>query len=161
MSGLNKVQLIGHLGRDPESRALNSGGHVVSFSLATSETWRDKTTGERRENTQWHNIVIFNENIGKIAEQYLKKGSQCYIEGALQTRSYTDRDGVERKTTEVVLKQFNGELMLLDKQQRQAPSPDDYGATRTASHRDAIDDPRMRTGGSRSTSDLIDDDIPF
>ncbi|MGB6919549.1 MAG: single-stranded DNA-binding protein, partial [Methylovirgula sp.] len=111
MSGsVNKVILIGNLGRDPEVRRLNSGDSVVSFSLATTDSWRDKATGERKERTEWHNVVIYNENLGKIAEQYCKKGSKIYIEGQLQTREYADRDGNQRRTTEVVLQRFRGEL---------------------------------------------------
>ena len=115
MSGsVNKVILVGNVGRDPEVRRLNSGEPVASFSVATSETWRDKASGERRERTEWHNIVIFNESLAKIAEQYLKKGSKVYIEGQLQTRKYTDKNGQERQTTEVVLQRYRGELTLLD-----------------------------------------------
>ena len=111
---VNKVILIGNLGKDPEVRRLNSGDQVVSFSLATSETWRDKTSGERKERTEWHNIVIFNENLGKVAEQYCKKGSKIYIEGQLQTRKWQDQSGADKYTTEVVLQRFRGELTLLD-----------------------------------------------
>ena len=115
MSGsVNKVILVGNVGRDPEVRRLNSGEPVASFSVATSETWRDKASGERRERTEWHNVVIFNENLAKIAEQYLKKGSKVYLEGQLQTRKYTDKNGQERQTTEVVLQRYRGELTLLD-----------------------------------------------
>ena len=107
MSGsVNKVILVGRLGKDPVVRRMGSGDSVVSFGLATSETWRDKATGERKEKTEWHNVVIFNENLGKIAEQYLKKGSTVYVEGALQTRKWTDQSGVEKYTTEVVLQRF-------------------------------------------------------
>ena len=111
---VNKVILIGNLGKDPEVRRLNSGDQVVSFSLATSETWRDKTSGERKERTEWHNVVIFNENLGKIAEQYCKKGSKVYIEGQLQTRKWQDQSGADKYTTEVVLQRFRGELTLLE-----------------------------------------------
>src|SRR5208282_6431150 len=111
---VNKVILIGNLGRDPEVRRMNSGDSVVSFSLATTESWRDKATGERKDRTEWHNVVIFNEALGKIAEQYCKKGAKIYLEGQLQTREYTDKEGQQRKTTEVVLQRFRGELTLLD-----------------------------------------------
>jgi single-strand DNA-binding protein len=111
---VNKVILVGNLGRDPESRSLQSGSKVVSFSLATSETWSDKASGERKERTQWHRIVIFNERLGEIAERYLRKGSKVYLEGALESRKFTDKDGQERETTEVVLKQFRGELTMLE-----------------------------------------------
>ena len=115
---VNKVILIGNLGRDPETRRMNSGDAVVSFSLATTKSWRDKASGERKDRTEWHNIVIFNENLGKIAEQYLKKGSKVYLEGQLQTREFTDKEGNQRKTTEVVLQRFRGELTLLDSRGR-------------------------------------------
>ena len=111
---VNKVILIGNLGRDPEVRTLPSGDRVVSFSVATTESWRDKNTGERKDRTEWHNVSIFNENLGKIAEQYCRKGSKIYLEGQLQTREYTDKDGNQRKATDVVLQRFRGELTLLD-----------------------------------------------
>jgi single-strand DNA-binding protein len=113
MGSVNKVILVGNLGKDPEARSMGSGGEVVSFSLATSENWNDKATGERREKTEWHNIVIFNENIGRVAKQYLRKGSSVYIEGALQNRSWEDQSGVKKYITEVVLQRFRGELTLL------------------------------------------------
>ena len=115
MSGsVNKVILIGNLGRDPEVRTMPSGDKIVTFSLATTKSWRDKASGERKDKTEWHNIAIFNENLGRVAEQYCKKGSKIYLEGQLQTREYTDRDGNQRKATEVVLQRFRGELTLLD-----------------------------------------------
>src|SRR5208337_3356413 len=112
---VNKVMLIGNLGKDPKVSRLNSGDQVVSFPLATSESWRDKNTGERKEKTEWHNVVIFNENLGKIVEQYCKKGSKVFIEGQLQTRKWQDQSGQDRYTTEVVLQRFRGELTLLDR----------------------------------------------
>ncbi len=111
---VNKVILVGNLGKDPDVRRLNSGDQVVSFSVATSETWRDKSSGERKERTEWHNVVIFNENLGKVAEQYCKKGTKVYLEGQLQTRKWQDQSGADRYTTEVVLQRFRGELQLLD-----------------------------------------------
>ena len=111
---VNKVILIGNLGKDPDVRRLNSGDQVVSFSVATSETWRDKASGARKERTEWHNVVIFNENLGKVAEQYCKKGSKVYLEGQLQTRKWQDQSGADRYTTEVVLQRFRGELQLLE-----------------------------------------------
>src|SRR5664279_5432889 len=111
---VNKVILLGNLGKDPEVRTLNSGSRVVNLRIATSESWRDKASGERQERTEWHSVVIYNENLGKIAEQYLKKGSKVYVEGQLQTREFTDKEGNQRKTTEVVLQRFRGELTLLD-----------------------------------------------
>lgn len=111
---VNKVILVGNLGADPEIRRLNSGDAVVNLRIATSESWRDRQSGERRERTEWHNVVIFNENLVKVAEQFLKKGSKIYIEGALQTRSWEDQSGQKRYTTEVVLQKFRGELQMLD-----------------------------------------------
>lgn len=111
---VNKVILIGNLGRDPEVRSLNDGTKVVNLRVATSENWRDKATGERREKTEWHSVVIFNENLARVAEQYTRKGSKVYLEGQLQTRKWTDKDGQERYSTEVVLQRFRGELTLLD-----------------------------------------------
>jgi single-strand DNA-binding protein len=111
---VNKVILIGNLGKDPEVRRLQSGDPVVNLSLATSETWRDKASGERKEKTEWHRIVIFNKNLAEVAEKYLRKGSKVYIEGALQTRKWTDKDGIEKYSTEVVLQNFRGELTMLD-----------------------------------------------
>lgn len=111
---VNKVILVGNLGRDPEVRSFPNGGKVCNLRIATSETWRDRTTGERKERTEWHSVAIFNENLAKIAEQYLKKGSKVYIEGQLETRKWQDQSGADRYTTEVVLRQFRGELTLLD-----------------------------------------------
>jgi single-strand DNA-binding protein len=114
MAGVNKAIIVGNLGRDPEARNMQNGGKVVSFSVATSENWTDKASGERKEKTQWHRIAIFNEKLGEIAEKYLKKGSKVYLEGQIETRKYTDKDGQERETTEIVLGRFKGELTLLD-----------------------------------------------
>lgn len=148
---LNRATLIGRLGRDPEVRTTSGGQRVVSFSLATSETWRDKHTGERRERTQWHNVVIWHENIGKVAEQYLRKGSKCLIEGVIETREYEDRDNVKKRITEIVLRAFDAKLLLLgDKQEgggSRSGRGDDYGS-------------RPSSGG-RSRQDDLDDDIPF
>jgi single-strand DNA-binding protein len=158
---VNKVILVGNLGRDPEVRRTGAGDPVVNFSLATSESWRDKVSGERKERTEWHNVVIFNENLGKIAEQYCKKGTKVYLEGQLQTREYTDRDGNQRKTTEVVLNRFRGELTLLDSRGRDAagafePSNDSFG--RGSSMEQAGE---RRPAGPIRTANVIDDDIPF
>lgn len=111
---VNKVILVGNLGADPEIRRLNSGDPVVNLRIATSESWRDKNSGERKEKTEWHSVVIFNDNLAKVAEQYLKKGMKVYIEGQLQTRKWQDQNGNERYTTEVVLQKFRGELQMLD-----------------------------------------------
>jgi single-strand DNA-binding protein len=120
MSGsVNKVILVGNLGKDPEVRRTNSGDAVVSFSLATTESWRDKASGERKDRTEWHDVVIFNENLGKVAENYLRKGSKVYIEGQLQTREWDDQQsGQKRRRTEIVLQRFRGELTLLDSRGR-------------------------------------------
>jgi len=111
---VNKVILIGNLGRDPEVRSFQNGGKVVNLRIATSETWRDKASGERKERTEWHSVAIFSEPLAKIAEQYLKKGSKVYIEGQLETRKWQDQSGADRYSTEVVLRPFNGSLTLLD-----------------------------------------------
>ena len=109
---VNKVILVGNLGRDPEARNTQAGGKIVSFSVATSESWNDKASGERKEKTQWHRVAIFNERLGEVAEKYLRKGSKVYIEGQLESRKYTDKDGQERETFEVVIGRFKGELTL-------------------------------------------------
>ena len=111
---VNKVILVGNLGKDPESRRMTSGELMVNLSVATSESWRDKSSGERKERTEWHRVVIFNENLAKVAEQYLRKGSKVYLEGQLSTRKYTDKDGAEKYSTEIVLNRFRGELVMLD-----------------------------------------------
>jgi len=111
---VNKVILVGNLGRDPEVRSMQDGRSMVNMSVATSDTWRDRQSGERKERTEWHRVVIFNENLAKVAEQYLHKGSKVYLEGQLQTRKWTDKDGAEKYSTEVVLQRFRGELVMLD-----------------------------------------------
>src|SRR4030095_2619320 len=113
MAGVNKVILVGNLGADPEARSLNNGGEVVNLRVATSETWKDRD-GNRQERTEWHQVVIFNENLGRVAKSYLRKGSKVYLEGQLQTRKWTDQSGNDKYTTEVVLQRFRGELVLLD-----------------------------------------------
>jgi single-strand DNA-binding protein len=113
MAGVNKVILVGNLGADPESRSLNNGGEVVNLRVATSETWKDRS-GERQERTEWHRVVIFNENLGRVAKSYLRKGSKVYLEGQLQTRKWTDQSGQEKFSTEIVLQNFRGELVLVD-----------------------------------------------
>lgn len=142
-ASLNKVTLIGTLGRDPEVRTFKSGDRVVSFSIATNETWKDKETGERKSRAEWHNIQIFNEGIGKVAEQYLRKGSSVYVEGQLQTREYTDKDGNARKAVEVVLQRFRGELKLL------------------GGKNDREDNEPEKETYSAPLSEQLDDDIPF
>ena len=111
---VNKVILVGNLGKDPEVRRMQSGDPVVNLSIATSETWRDKASGERKEKTEWHRVVIFNKNLAEVAEKYLRKGAKVYVEGSLQTRKWTDKDGAEKYSTEVVLQNFRGELTMLD-----------------------------------------------
>jgi single-strand DNA-binding protein len=113
MASVNKCILLGNLGRDPETRAMQNGSKVVSFSLATSENWTDKASGERKEKTQWHRVVIYNERLGEVAEKFLKKGSTVYLEGAVESRKYTDKDGQEREVSEIVLSRFRGELTLV------------------------------------------------
>ena len=157
---VNKVILIGHLGRDPEVHRNNAGDPIVNLSLATSESWRDKQSGERKERTEWHRIVIFNEVLAKVAEEYLRKGMKVYVEGQLQTRKWADKSGAEKYTTEVVLQRFRGDLQILEKSERPAPSPDDYGTTRT---RDP-DYGAAKSGAApakAATSSHLDDDIPF
>jgi single-strand DNA-binding protein len=156
---VNKVILVGNLGRDPEVRRTNNGDPIVSFSLATSESWRDKSSGERKERTEWHNIVIFNENLGKIAEQYCKKGTKVYLEGQLQTREFTDRDGNQRRTTEVVLPRFRGALTLLDSRGGDAVYDNEsFGRGSAVEH--GLER-RPAAAGSSRAADIIDDDIPF
>lgn len=124
---VNKVIIVGNLGRDPEVRNFPNGGKVVNLRIATSENWRDKASGERKERTEWHSVAIFNEALGKIAEQYLKKGSTVYIEGQLETRKWQDQSGADRYSTEVVLRQFRGELTLLGGRDGGSSSPQDGG----------------------------------
>ena len=152
---VNKVILVGNLGKDPEVRTLNSGDRVANLSLATSESWRDRTTGERREKTEWHRVVIFNENLCRIAEQYLKKGSKVYLEGALQTRKY-DQGGVEKFSTEIVLQKFRGELTMLDGKGEGggAREEGDFGGYSAGG--------RTQSAGPKETfSADLDDEIPF
>jgi single-strand DNA-binding protein len=154
---VNKVILIGNLGADPEVRHTQDGRPVVNLSLATSENWRDKATGERRERTEWHRVVIFNENICRVAEQYLKKGSKVYLEGQLQTRKYTDQQGVEKYSTEVVLQPFRSELTMLDTR------PSDGGARGSADDQFGQSGPMERPRQERSPAAArdLDDEVPF
>ena len=165
---VNKVILIGNLGRDPEARTMQNGGKVVSFSIATSESWNDKNSGERKDKTQWHRIAIFNEKLGEIAEKYLKKGSTVYVEGTLESRKYTDKDGQEREITEVVLGRFRGELTLLGGRNSEGGSSFSGESGGGYTPRAPAAKPAAsgtRSGGSPSWeppggSDL-DDEIPF
>jgi single-strand DNA-binding protein len=159
---VNKVILIGNLGKDPEVRRLNSGDPVVSFPVATSESWRDKTTGERKERTEWHNIVIYNENLGRVAEQYCKKGTKVYLEGQLQTRKWQDQSGNDRYTTEVVLTRFRGDLQLLDSRggsEARDSFPDENGSRSFARPSVGADRKPALSGGGGAGP--IDDEIPF
>ena len=154
MSGsVNKVTLVGNLGRDPEVRAMQNGDKIVQLSVATSDRWKDKNSGEQRERTEWHRVVIFNDALGKIAEQYLKKGSTVYIEGQLQTRKWTDQQsGQEKYTTEVVLQRFRGELTLLGSRTENQISNDQQNSE--------IDQSNQISMSDDIASDL-DDEIPF
>src|SRR6516225_1699389 len=143
---VNKVILVGNLGKDPEVRRMTSGDPIVNLSVATSETWRDKSSGERKEKTEWHRVVIFNKNLADVAEKYLRKGSKVYVEGQLQTRKWTDKDGAERYSTEVVLQNFRGELTMLDGRNGGGEAGGGFGGGRGASEapasfqRDEMDD---------------------
>jgi single-strand DNA-binding protein len=162
MAGVNKVILVGNLGADPEARSLNNGGEVVNLRVATSEQWKDRD-GNRQERTEWHQVVIFNENLGRVAKSYLRKGSKVYLEGQLQTRKWQDQSGNDKYTTEIVLQRFRGELVLLD-------SRDGAGGGRGAFN-DSYDDFGGGGGGSSSRPQQrpqpaafdtdLDDDVPF
>ena len=156
---VNKVILVGNLGRDPEVRRLNSGEPVVNLRVATSESWKDKATGERKEKTEWHSVVIFNENLARVAEQYLKKGSKVYLEGQLQTRKWTDQQGQEKYTTEVVLQRFRGELTLLDGRGGGGEAGDDDGYS--AGGGGGGFQRAQPSGPRESFSADLDDEIPF
>ncbi|KFB10178.1 single-stranded DNA-binding protein [Nitratireductor basaltis] len=162
---VNKVILVGNLGADPEIRRLNSGDPVVNLRIATSETWRDRGTGERRERTEWHNVVIFNDNLAKVAEQYLKKGAKVYLEGQLQTRKWQDQQGQDRYTTEVVLQKFRGELQMLDTRGQGGDNQIGYGGGGGGGQRSDFGqsspaEPSGGGGGGGYSRDL-DDEIPF
>ncbi len=165
---VNKVILIGNLGRDPEVRSFQNGGKVCNLRIATSENWKDKSTGERREKTEWHSVAIFQEGLVRIAEQYLKKGSKVYIEGQLQTRKWQDQSGADRYTTEVVLQGYNGTLTMLDG--RDGPSAgggggggyDDRDAGGGGGYDSGYDSgPSSSGGGGGGGSRDLDDEIPF
>lgn len=162
MSGsLNRVQLIGNLGADPEIRRTQDGRPIANMRIATSETWRDRNTGEKREKTEWHSVVIFNEALCKVVEQYIKKGSKVFIEGMLQTRKWQDRDGQDRYSTEIVLQGFNASLVMLDSKrgsgyQAGGNGPEDYGYDRD---RAAGNSTRQSSSGNLSRE--MDDEVPF
>jgi len=162
MAGVNKVILVGNLGDDPEARSLNNGGEVVNLRVATSETWKDKD-GQRQERTEWHRVVIFNENLGRVAKSYLKKGSKVYLEGQIQTRKWTDQSGADRYSTEIVLQRFRGELVLLDSRGQGGGGGfgggDDYGAGGGDFGTPA---PRQQQRPAPAAFDNdLDDDVPF
>ena len=159
---VNKVILVGNLGKDPEIRRTQDGRPIANLSIATSETWRDKATGERKEKTEWHRVVIFNEGLCKVAEQYLKKGAKVYIEGQLQTRKWTDQAGVEKYSTEVVLQGFNSTLTMLDGRSGGgggASAPTIPPATSAASGPSGAPRRAVAAAGARNSD--MDDDIPF
>jgi single-strand DNA-binding protein len=160
---VNKVILVGNLGADPEVRSMQSGDKLVNLSVATSETWRDRQSGERREKTEWHRVVIFNENLVKVAEQYLRKGSKVYLEGALQTRKWQDQNGQDRYSTEVVLQKYRGELTMLDGRNDRQGGDAGYGGQSggySAGQGGGQSMPQDRGPAPAIGSD-IDDDIPF
>ena len=162
MAGVNKVILVGNLGDDPEVRSLNNGGEVVNMRVATSENWKDRD-GNRQERTEWHRVVIFNENLGRVAKSYLKKGSKVYLEGQIQTRKWQDQSGADRYTTEVVLQRFRGELQLLDSRgggEGRDSFPEEGGGRSSGFNRAATSErrPALSAGGGGGE---IDDDIPF
>ena len=160
---VNKVILVGNLGADPEVKSMQSGDKIVNLRIATSETWRDKSTGERKEKTEWHSVVIFNENIGKIAEQYLRKGSTVYIEGQLQTRKWQDKTGADRYSTEIVLQRFRGEMTLLGSRADNAGGSRDMAEDRSGSDfgRSSPMERRPAPASSGKSNHDLDDDIPF
>ena len=157
MPGINKVILVGNLGRDPEIRALHDMGSVATLSVATSDVWKDKKTGERREKTEWHRVVIFNSDLAKVAGDFLKKGSKVYIEGSLRTRKWTDQTGVEKYTTEVVLQPYNGVLEMLDGRRQSGDQGQAAPDTMTPAQAAAEG---YSAPGNNTPSDL-DDEIPF
>lgn len=164
MSGLNRATIIGVLGKDPELRRTHTGIRVANFSIAVNETWKDKETGERREKTEWINVVVFGDGIVGVVEQYLKRGSQCYVEGKIQTRKWQHADGSDRYSTEVVVQSFGGQILLLDRKDgggssrpaAPAAEPDSYG-----SHRRAPAAAAQAPAATQSLRDALDDEIPF
>ena len=166
MSGsVNKVILIGNLGADPEIRRTSDGRPIANLRIATSESWRDKTSGERKEKTEWHRVVIFNEGLTKIAEQYLKKGSKVYIEGALQTRKWQDQSGQDKYSTEVVLQGFNSVLTMLDGRAGGAQGSGEFSGGEDFGRSNPLQSDRARkpakVGAGGSMADELDDEIPF
>ncbi len=161
MAGVNKVILVGNLGDDPEVRSLNNGGEVVNLRVATSESWKDRD-GNRQERTEWHRVVIFNENLGRVAKSYLHKGSKVYLEGQLQTRKWTDQSGADRYSTEVVLQRFRGELVLLDSRGSGGGGGGSFGGDDYADSGFGSPAPRQQQRPAPATFDNdLDDDVPF
>lgn len=166
---INKVILVGNVGREPEIRTMQNGGKIANFTLATSESWRDRDSGERRDRTEWHRISIFNEHLVRVVEDYVRKGQQLYIEGQLQTRKWTDRDGQERYTTEVVLQRFRGELQMLGRRGDALEDRSDFGDSRERQSDDAPSAGLAPTRGESSgqsgmrapVDDDLDDEVPF
>lgn len=161
---LNKVSLIGNLGKDPEKRTFQNGNQVVNFTLATTDTWKDKTSGERKTQTEWHSVCIFNTNVGNIAMQYLKKGDKCYVEGKLKYRKYSDSNNVEKTVSEIVLEAFGGTLELLGGKSAGGES----SASKPSSSSSAGPDPFADDAGAahaqdraKPRADILDEDIPF
>ena len=154
---LNRASIIGNLGKDPEVRSTNSGDKIVNLTIATSETWNDKASGERKEKTEWHRIVVFNDRIADVAEKYLKKGAKVFVEGQLQTRKWTDNAGVEKYSTEIVVGRFNGQLTMLDTRAAGGDAP------RTERRAEPPREPARQPGGGGrgSVQDDMDDEIPF
>lgn len=152
---VNKAIILGNVGADPEIRTTQSGSRIATFSMATSESWKDKATGEKKENTQWHRIVVFNDALVTVVENYIKKGSKLYVEGQIETRKWTDQNGIDRYTTEITLRPFNGEIALLDRKEGNGPPPHDgERSSRTV-------DPQAPSQAQSSYNDFLDDDIPF
>ena len=162
MAGVNKVILVGNLGAEPEARSLPSGGEVVNLRVATSESWKDRNSGERQERTEWHRVVIFNENLGRVAKNYLRKGSKVYLEGQLQTRKWTDQSGQEKYSTEVVLQNFRGELVLLDSREGGGGGGRDFGGGEDfgGGYGSGGSQRQQRPQPAAFDTDL-DDDVPF
>ena len=167
---VNKVILVGNLGKDPESRSFANGGKVVSFSVATSENWKDKSSGDRKEKTEWHNVSIFSEGLARVAEQYLKKGSKVYLEGQLETRKWQDQSGNDRYTTDVVLRNFNSSMVLLDGREgggggggaRGGGYGDEFGGGGGSSFGGGSGNARPQSRPQPAAFDTdLDDDVPF
>lgn len=153
MASLNKVMLIGNLGKDPDIRSTQSGNEIANLTVATAESWKDKNTGEKKEKTEWHRVVIFNSNLVNVAKNYLKKGSKVYLEGQLQTRKWTDQQGVEKYSTEIVLQNFGGTIIMLDGK-KSAPQE-------TAASGAIVDEAKKVFPGAQVSNGPLDDEIPF